>query len=144
MIQPADIVFRVDPLALLGASSKLRGGGVALVGAGVLLLAVGLLSTPFAIFAVATHRFAPGDGADVVAAALGLVVLSSPLPISIALLLLGARRLRRAASLHELSSLAHGRTHVTVLDLAGRTRRPPAEVFATLALAERHAAAARL
>jgi hypothetical protein len=144
VIPRADLVFRVDPRACFGAGAKLRSRGVLLVVLGAPILFVGVLSTAYAILAIAWHHFPEGDRLDVVAAVLGFMVLSVPLAVGVLLTVLGVRRLRRGALLVELAGLAHGKTHVTVLDLASRTGKRPEVVLASLTLAERHRAATRL
>jgi hypothetical protein len=142
MIPRADLVFRVDSEALFGAGTKLRSRGVLLTVVGAPLAFVGLLSTGYGVLAIAWHHFQ--DQLDVVAATLGMVVLTAPLGIALLLLTLGARRLGRGAILVELAGLVHGRTHVTVLDLAARTGRSPEVVLANLTLGAHHAAATLL
>jgi hypothetical protein len=142
VIPRADLVFRVDSEALFGAGTELRSLGVVLSVVGALVTFVGLLSTGYGIFAIVLHHFQ--DQLDVVAGILGMVVFAIPLGIGLLLLFLGARRLGRGAILVELASLVHGRTHVTVLDLAARTGKPPEVILANLTLAARHAAATQL
>jgi hypothetical protein len=142
VIPRADLVFRVDSGALFGAGTKLRSRGLVLTVIGALLAFVGLLSTAYGILAIVWHDFR--DQLDVVAGIAGMVVLAAPLGIALLLLILGMGSLGRGAVLVELARIVHGRTHVTVLDLAAHTGKPPEVVLANLTLAARHAAATLL
>jgi len=142
VIPRADTVFRVDPPALAAAGGRDRTRGALLVALGAPLGFIGLLTTAYAILALAWHHFE--DGKDVVAGVGVLVVLALPLAAGALLLVRGVRRLRRGATLLELASLVYDKTLVTVLDLAGRTGKSPDRVLAELALAADRGAAVRL
>jgi hypothetical protein len=143
VIPRADYVFRVDPPALVGRGSKLKSRGVLMIMLAVVFLFVGLISTAIGVAGVVWHSY-QADPTDVVAAILVLVVSVAPLLIGILLLVLGIRRFRRGGVLVGLAGLAQGRSHVTVLDLAARTGKPPDVVLAELSLAASYGAAVAL
>jgi hypothetical protein len=144
VIPRADVVYRIDAPACLYAGTKMKSRGVLLMLVGAALSFVGLLSTAYGVLAVVWFPSRRNDAAFVVAAAIGIAVFALPLVIGLLLLVFGGRRHHRGAELVDLASHAHGRTHVTVLDLAARTGRAPDAVVTILALAARHSAAAPL